>query len=380
MSGLLHIVPFLCRMRLGQVFGAMVQAEEEIVPKAQKLGLSVSWSAQSSVQTELARQSFLDTVTVALSYAAMLVYIGLALGRFSSKPQSCAKRMVSSRILLGLGGVAVVMCSVVGGLGICSAMGVSASLIVMEVVPFLLLAIGVDNMFLIAAEEELQPQDLPVEERVANALGAVGPSITMSTICEVLAFLAAALTQVPAVRHFAFVAAASVALDYFLQITAFVAFLTLDCERMQRGYADVVPCLQLLPPCNDLDVPDYQVQEVSGDEEQIDSPTYEDDLVLAANSERESRSGVQAAISHALGWLHRKVLSTERGKLTILVLAVLFNAAALVSLSHISVGLDQQVALPRDSYLQQYYRCACMHTTCALQSCSCFSSFVLQHY
>jgi Niemann-Pick C1 protein len=250
------------------------------------------------------------------------------------------------------------MCSVVGGLGVCSALGVSVSLIVMEVVPFLVLAIGVDNMFLIAAEEELQDQDSPVEERIAAALCAVGPSITMSTACEVLAFLAAAVTDVPAVRHFAFVAAASVALDYFLQITAFVAFLTLDCQRMQRGYADVVPCLQLLPPTNDLAAPDYQVQGDSDADELADSLAYEDDLVLAAQRSIEPRSGVQAAISKALVWLHTRALSPARGKLSILVLAVLFNAAALVSLSHISIGLDQQVALPRDSYLQQYFRCA----------------------
>lgn len=342
-----------------------VQVENEIVPKAKELGLSVSWSAESSIQAELARESFLDIITVALSYAAMLVYIGLALGRFSCKGQSCSEKMVSSRVLLGLGGVAVVMCSVVGGLGICSALGVSASLIVMEVVPFLVLAIGVDNMFLIAAEEEMQQQDLPVEERIANALGAVGPSISMSTMCEVLAFLAAALTQVPAVRHFAFVAAASVALDFFLQITAFVAFLALDCQRMERGYADIVPCLQLVPPAIDLDVPDYQVEETSGDEAQIDSPAYEDDVVFAARRSGGSRTGVQAVLSGALGWLHRRVLSTDRGKLTILALTILYNAAALVSLSHISIGLDQQVALPRDSYLQQYYRCE-THSSYAL--------------
>lgn len=287
----------------------------------------------------------------------MLLYIAFALGRFSFKSQSCKERIVGSRVLLGLGGVVVVICSVVGGLGICSAMGVSASLIVMEVVPFLVLAIGVDNMFLIAAEEELQPQDIPVEERVANALGSVGPSITMSTICEVLAFLAAAVTQVPAVRHFALVAAASVILDYILQITAFVAILTLDCQRMQRGYADVVPCIQLIPPAVDLDVPDYQVEEVSSDEDAETTPTNEASQLFIAQRSGVLKSGVQVAVSSALVSLHRNLLSTVSGKLVILLFAVLFNAAALVSLSHMSIGLDQQVALPRDSYLQQYYRC-----------------------
>jgi Niemann-Pick C1 protein len=333
------------------------QVEDHIAPKAEKLGLSVSWSSESSVQRELARESFLDTSTVALSYLAMLIYIGIALGKYSSRPQrnACKERIVKSRCLLGLSGVAVVLCSVLGGLGICSALGVSASLIVMEVVPFLVLAIGVDNMFLIAAEEEVQDTDLPVEERVANALASVGPSITMSTGCEVLAFLAAALTRVPAVRNFALVAAAAVALDFLLQITAFVAFLTLDCQRMQTGYADVIPCVQLITQPSDASLPDWEVEEVSGDEDPGSPVALDQDYQHKAAD--DPRSGVQALISWMLERLHSSVLSSPHGKFAILVLGLLFNAAAIISVSQISIGLDQQVALPKDSYLQRYYRC-----------------------
>lgn len=332
--------------------------EEEIVPKAKELGLSVSWSSESSVQRELARESFLDAATVALSYVAMLIYIGIALGKYSARPQAdaCRERIVKSRCLLGLSGVAVVLCSVLGGLGICSAMGISASLIVMEVVPFLVLAIGVDNMFLIAAEEEMQQTDLPVEERIANAMGSVGPSITMSTACEVLAFLAAAVTRVPAVRHFALVAAASVALDFLLQITAFVAFLTLDCQRMQSGCADVVPCLQLITQPSEEPVPDFEVEEESGDEDAGEASGLADHIYHHKAAD-DPHSGIQAVLSRGLDRLHSSVLSTQRGKFTILCLGILLNAAALVSVSNISIGLDQQVALPKDSYLQQYYRC-----------------------
>lgn len=50
-----------------------------------------------------------------------------------------------------------------------------------------------------------------------------GPSITLAAVCEVAAFsVAAVLSDMPAVRGFAAVAAAAVALDYVLQVCACV--------------------------------------------------------------------------------------------------------------------------------------------------------------
>lgn len=58
-----------------------------------------------------------------------------------------------------------------------------------EVVPFLILAIGVDNMFLISRAERLVPEHvLEPKYRVAFALKEVGPSIFVAAFCEALAF------------------------------------------------------------------------------------------------------------------------------------------------------------------------------------------------
>jgi len=56
---------------------------------------------------------------------------------------------VHSRFLLGLGGVFVVIMSVAMSVGICGFLHVKATLIITEVIPFLVLAIGVDNVFII---------------------------------------------------------------------------------------------------------------------------------------------------------------------------------------------------------------------------------------
>ena len=56
---------------------------------------------------------------------------------------------VDSKLIVGLGGVLIVLCSVASSLGIFSYFGVPATLIIIEVVPFLVLAVGVDNIFIL---------------------------------------------------------------------------------------------------------------------------------------------------------------------------------------------------------------------------------------
>ena len=53
------------------------------------------------------------------------------------------------QITVGLMGVMIVLLSVVSAVGVFGYMGVPATLIILEVVPFLVLAVGVDNMFIL---------------------------------------------------------------------------------------------------------------------------------------------------------------------------------------------------------------------------------------
>lgn len=72
----------------------------------------------------------------------MFLYIAVAIGSFPNK--------VHSSFLLGLGGISIVAFSVIAAVGLLAYFGINLSLISAEVVPFLILAIGVDNMFIIA--------------------------------------------------------------------------------------------------------------------------------------------------------------------------------------------------------------------------------------
>ncbi|KAK1322345.1 hypothetical protein QJS10_CPA03g02418 [Acorus calamus] len=133
-----------------------------------------------------------------ISYLVMFAYISVTLGN----APHLSTFYISSKVLLGLSGIVVVMLSVLGSVGFFSAIGVKSTLIIMEVIPFLVLAVGVDNMCILVHAVKRQPLELPIEGRISNALVEVGPSITLASLSEVLAFAVGSFIPMPACRVF----------------------------------------------------------------------------------------------------------------------------------------------------------------------------------
>ena len=78
----------------------------------------------------------------------MFLYIGVAIGRFPSK--------ISSGFTLAIIGIIIVMASVLSSMGLIAYLKIGFTMISGEVIPFLILAIGVDNMFIIKNAIERQ--------------------------------------------------------------------------------------------------------------------------------------------------------------------------------------------------------------------------------
>jgi Niemann-Pick C1 protein len=111
-----------------------------------------------------------------------------------------------------------------------------STLIIMEVIPFLVLAVGVDNMFVLAHALQKQHAALPLATRMGLALATVGPSITLAASCEVAAFGLGALPSMPAVRNFSICASVAVLLDFLLQVGGLLGlrFNAAQCSRLAR--------------------------------------------------------------------------------------------------------------------------------------------------
>ena len=144
-----------------------------------------------------------------MSYLMMFVYVSISIGFFPSK--------VYNRFILGFAGIVVVIFALMMSIGITFFMKIPLTMISAEVVPFLILAIGVDNMFLISRAEKNIPSHVEsMELRVAYALKEIGPSIFAAAFCEALAFFIGMLTDVPALFSFCLVAGLSVIADFVL--------------------------------------------------------------------------------------------------------------------------------------------------------------------
>jgi Niemann-Pick C1 protein len=137
-----------------------------------------------------------------------------------------------------------VLASVLSSMGLISYMGIGFTMISGEVIPFLILAIGVDNMFIIKNAMERQTQYSKLEDKVAHGLREVGPNITTAAICEALAFLVGSFTKMPALQNFCVQAAFAIIFNYIFQLTTFVVVLIMDEERKKSGRLDVLFCIK----------------------------------------------------------------------------------------------------------------------------------------
>ncbi|XP_049675850.1 NPC intracellular cholesterol transporter 1 [Accipiter gentilis] len=278
--------------------------------------LTISFSAERSIEDEINRESNSDIGTVLISYIVMFVYISIALGHI----QSCRRLLVDSKISLGIAGILIVLSSVACSIGIFSYFGIPLTLIVIEVIPFLVLAIGVDNIFIIVQtlqrDERLQGETL--DKQIGRVLGDVAPSMFLSSFSETVAFFLGTLSTMPAVRTFSLFAGMAVLIDFILQVTCFVSLLGLDIKRQERNRLDILCCIK----------------------------------------SNEEMSGVQRSES-ILFLFFRNLYSPYLLKdwMRPIVIAVFVGVLSFSTavIHNVEIGLDQSLSMPDDSYVMDYF-------------------------
>jgi Niemann-Pick C1 protein len=281
--------------------------------------LSIAFSTERSIQDELDRESASDVLTVLLSYILMFIYIAVALGQF----KSMKRILVDAKLSVGLTGVMIVLLSVSASLGTFSYVGVPATLIIIEVVPFLVLAVGVDNIFILvqAVQQDNLASNEPVPVQIGRVLGQVGPSMLLSSLSECVAFAFGALSTMPAVNTFSIYAALAVGFNFLMQITILVAVVSLDCQRQNSNKYDIFCCCGL-----------------------DKSDVHHDNGNCQGGILFQFMKRVFAPF----------ILLREMRILIVTVFSILL-ACSIAVIPKIEVGLDQTLALPDDSYLMDYF-------------------------
>ena len=278
--------------------------------------MEIAYMAEISIEDGIDKMSEAELWTVIISYLVMFLYITIALGKI----RNVKTFFVQSKITLAIGGIMIVLLSVLCSLGVFGYLGVATTMLTVEVIPFLVLAVGVDNIFiLVHTYNRLDKTKFEsIGDGIGEALARVGPSILLTAMSECFCFLIGALSDMPAVRTFALYATVALFIDFIFQISAFIALMAIDQRRMEKAHLDFLCCFKTK-------------SEIS----------------------KEASDGFLQKLFENY---YTPFLMAKRTRSLVVLLFLFVSCFSLIVVPSIEVGLDQELSMPKDSHIVKYFK------------------------
>lgn len=168
--------------------------------------------------------SRLDNIMLAGCYFFTLAYLAMSLKGL---------RAVKSRLGLIVTVLTQIGFSIMSSFTILAFLKVPVSHVPREFFPFVVIVIGLENMFRLINAVLETPAEQPTTNRVAIALGEVGFLSTVAVGTDLGILLIIGHFSVPAVREFCTFAGVALVMDFFLHLTYFLAVLSVDVRRLE---------------------------------------------------------------------------------------------------------------------------------------------------
>ncbi|CEF65979.1 Sterol-sensing domain and Patched family-containing protein [Strongyloides ratti] len=140
--------------------------------------------------------------------------------------------------ILGVANAGLGIATAIGGLNLG---GMYYSDIV-GVMPFLIVAVGVDNMFLMLAAIKRTPRTQATEERMGECLSEAAVSMLITSFTDSLSFGVGALTTIPSVNIFCIYTCVAISMTFIYEITFFAGILALSIELEKKNRHSVILC------------------------------------------------------------------------------------------------------------------------------------------
>lgn len=151
----------------------------------------VHYSSERSLDDAIAESSGSDVTLVSITFTLMISFASVMLGKFLNP--------LTGHTLLANAGVFAVALGIVAGFGIAMWFRVPFVSIV-GVLPFLVLGIGIDDMFIMVDELDRQPREMTVTQTIKAVLKHSGTTVTMTTMTDLVAFAVSTSTSFPAIK------------------------------------------------------------------------------------------------------------------------------------------------------------------------------------
>ncbi|XP_049805215.1 patched domain-containing protein 3-like [Schistocerca nitens] len=166
-----------------------------------------------------------NTTLLFAGFSLIILYVILMMSKYHP---------IEQRVYLSLLGVSIIGQSILASYGLCFYMGFFWGPL-HPVLPFLLLGIGVDNIFVIMQSLDNVNEgrkDMNVPEKIGLTLKKCGISVTVTILTDVIAFAVGTSTKMPFLRSFCVFAAVGIACVYVYVMIFFVSCLSIDERRV----------------------------------------------------------------------------------------------------------------------------------------------------
>ncbi|GMR34260.1 hypothetical protein PMAYCL1PPCAC_04455 [Pristionchus mayeri] len=193
--------------------------------------------ASTSIADMLEEFCQFNYTIILVGYGLMLVYAMVT----QLRTERCLPA-AHSCMGLAFAGVVTVTFASVAGLGMATWFGIEFNAATTQIVPFLTLGIGVDNMFML-----LHNYHDVVAMSNRNEMGVLLRETGMSILCtstnNILSFLAGTLLPIPALRSFCAQSTILLTFNFIAILTIYPAVISIDLRRRKAGKRDLLCCL-----------------------------------------------------------------------------------------------------------------------------------------
>ncbi|KAF2221216.1 sterol-sensing domain of SREBP cleavage-activation-domain-containing protein [Elsinoe ampelina] len=158
------------------------------------------------------------------AYVCMVFYVTISLRRLKA---------FRSRSGLVVTAITQMTTSILASFTICGLLRINLDQIPQEAYPFVVLAIGLENIFRLINAVLAYPPEMATNQRIANGVADIGASSMVSAVQNLALLWTLSLFVSPGVAAFCAFAAIALMFDFFFLITFFLAVLNVDIKRLE---------------------------------------------------------------------------------------------------------------------------------------------------
>uniref|UniRef100_A0A914XH91 SSD domain-containing protein n=1 Tax=Plectus sambesii TaxID=2011161 RepID=A0A914XH91_9BILA len=200
-------------------------AARKLIDSGKYRHLSAGLISDNLIAAEIKRTGDETAPLLAGSITFLVIFVVSASFRYERKRSKPWEALI---------GAVIPLFAITSSVGLLSACGLKFQSIVVAAL-FLVLAVGVDHVFMLLRAWDLSKMHTTVENRMAYTLMEAGPSISITTLTDALSSAVGIASSTPSIQTFCIYSTVSISLCYLFQLVLFSSVLALSGRREEGG-------------------------------------------------------------------------------------------------------------------------------------------------